>query len=119
MAAFPKLRTGAIAQYPLVNEVEYRVQVVTFLDGSEQRLPASGKCGRRWVVELSGLSSAEAALLREFFLQQHGRAGVFEFTDPVSGEMHARCCFEQDEIVVRGADRGSVWTRLVIRALEE
>ncbi len=37
MNEFPKLKTGAVLQYPAAKRLECLTQVTRFLDGSEQR----------------------------------------------------------------------------------
>ena len=38
MPAFPKLKTGAVAQYPFATQYRSRTDIVRFLDGTEQTL---------------------------------------------------------------------------------
>ena len=37
MNEFPKLKTGAVAQYPAQRTTRYSTHVMRFMDGSEQR----------------------------------------------------------------------------------
>ena len=45
MSAFPKLKTGAVAQYPASRALSQATEVVRFLDGTEQRYRAAGRPG--------------------------------------------------------------------------
>ena len=98
MASFPVLKTGAAAQYPSDRQQNFSTQVLRFLDGSEQRFPAYAATLRRWVIRLDLLDDGELANLGAFFTEQGGRAGVFSFTDPFDGTVHANCSFDADEL---------------------
>lgn len=94
--SFPALRTGAVAQYPLVREVRYSSEVVRFLDGSEQAYRNQATSRRRWTIHLALLDDREVAALKEFFEQQKGAWGTFSFTDPWTGAVATTCSFEND-----------------------
>ena len=64
MATFPILSTGAITQYPLSKGTSFLVDVVRFLDGTDQRCLSRGKRLRRWAIQLSKLTEPELAALR-------------------------------------------------------
>jgi hypothetical protein len=104
MATFPRLKTGALAQYPLRSARQFRTSVVRFLDGTEQRWRNDSKEQIRWVVRLDLLDEAEARTVREFFLAHAGQADTFTFEDPVTGEIHPHCRFASDtcEVLQRG-----------------
>ena len=89
MSAFPALRTGAVAQYPLDRAVRFQTQSVWFMDGSQQRFRLSGAGLRRWKIRLDLLDEEELATL-DAFLEQQGTA-IFPFTDPVTGDQVATC----------------------------
>jgi phage-related protein len=89
MSAFPTLRTGAVAQYPLDRTVSFQTQAVKFLDGSQQRFRLYGAGLRRWKIRLDLLDEAELAAI-DAFLQQQGTS-VFPFADPVTGDQVAGC----------------------------
>jgi phage-related protein len=89
MSAFPTLRTGAVAQYPLDRAVRFQTQSVRFMDGSRQRFRLYGAGLRRWTIRLDLLDEEELAALAAF-LEQQGTA-VFPFTDPVTGDQVASC----------------------------
>ncbi len=100
MSVFPRLRSGAIAQYPAVRELHFATGVQRYLDNSEQRyrdLPAHRK---RWTIDLSSLDEGEAAQVAEFFAEQQGSYGAFVFEDPWTGNLVNDCRFEQDVLSV-------------------
>ena len=109
MASFPKLRTGAIAQYPSTRSVQAPVTVLRFVDGSEQRFRRTRGPVRRWTVRLSEVTDAELAAVELFFAERQGRTGVFEFLDPWDGTVYPECSFDGDEFdaVLKGEDRAS------------
>jgi hypothetical protein len=118
MAQFPKLRTGAVAQYPSTREVGAAVHVTRFVDGSEQRFRNIGGLVRRWVVRLHAVDEGELADIRRFFDEQRGRFGSFAFVDPWDGVEYADCSFDMESMTAtyRGELRGT--TTLVIRCNE-
>ncbi|MCC6857690.1 MAG: DUF2460 domain-containing protein [Bryobacterales bacterium] len=108
MATFPKLRTGAVMQYPAVTVTGYSNQVVRFVDGEEQRYRDSAGPLRRWKVDLALLDDGELASLEEFFEAQQGRYGTFTFTDPHDGREYSDCRLEEDQFTLEleGESRG-------------
>lgn len=97
MGQFPKLRTGAAAQYPSGLENRYASEIVRFLDNSEQRYRDAAAPRRRWVIRLSQLDEGELAALANFFHAQQGRLGRFDFEDPWTGAVISGCRFDQDQ----------------------
>ncbi len=100
MPVFPKLKSGAIAQYPSNRELRLGSQALRFLDNAEQRYRDSAAGRRRWVIELAMLTASEAAALREFFIAMRGSAGRFDFTDPWTGLVVPDCRFGEDELIL-------------------
>jgi len=115
MSAFPKLKTGAVAQYPAGRTSSYTTDVFQFLDGSEQRSPQIGAKQRRWMIELELLDDTELAELADFFQSQQGRFGTFSFEDPWDGTIYANCSFEDDELDMTLADESRGSLRLVVK----
>lgn len=115
MGEFPKLKTGAVAQYPAGRRVEYATQIFRFLDGSEQRYREQGAPVRRWVIRLDRVDEAELQSLAEFFTSVQGRAGSFSFVDPWDEVTYGDCRLEDDAMAVElsGEMRGR--TVLVVR----
>jgi len=96
MDRFPKLKTGAVAQYPVVREQRYGTEVHRFLDGAEQRYRDLAAGRKRWVIELGQLDETETAGLCRFFDEQQGRLTAFEFEDPWTGAIVPLCRFGED-----------------------
>ena len=99
MSVFPKLKTGVVAQYPVVRAGIFSTAVNRFLDSSEQRFRDHRGLRRRWVIRLSQLDESELQRLCEFFVAQQGRAGQFDFEDPWTGSTVSGCRFEEDELL--------------------
>lgn len=115
MAAFPALKTGAVAQYPAERALRFSTVVHRFVDGAEQRFRQMGAGLRRWVIRLDHLDEAELFALEEFFLEQDGAAGNFEFTDPWDGSVHENCSFEGDGVELSFEAPGLGRTVLVVK----
>ncbi len=115
MAAFPALKTGAIAQYPVRRGTEFATRVLAFIDGSEQRYREAGKSLHRWILQLDRLDEQELRGLEEFFANMQGRYGDFEFTDPWDGMTYASCSLESDELSLTLSGESSGGTKLIIR----
>lgn len=98
MATFPQLKTGAVAQYPATKSVRFQNQTVRFLDGSEQRYRDSVGALHRWVIRLSELDESEMAAFEQFFEDNQGRLGNFEFTDPWDGTQYPNCSLANDDL---------------------
>jgi Conserved hypothetical protein 2217 (DUF2460) len=109
MAAFPSLKSGAVAQYPSDRRRETSTQVFRFLDGSEQRFRGFGSSLRRWTIRLDLLDESEMVNLSQFFESVGGRAGIFAFTDPFDGTAYPNCSFGRDVLALTfgGESRGS------------
>ncbi len=115
MSAFPKLKTGAITQYPAGRTRAFANEVFRFLDGTEQRCRQRSGGTRRWAIGLDLLDDTELTELADFFQSQQGRFGGFSFEDPWDGTVYTNCSFEDDVLAhqLMGEARGSL--RLVIR----
>jgi len=115
MAEFPKLRTGAVAQYPSEKEIAFQTTITRFVDGTEQRFRSSKGAATRWVVQLSHVSGEEMAAIAEFFNSARGRFGSFSFVDPWDGTEYPDCSFEADEFIGNAASECRWAGRLIIR----
>jgi hypothetical protein len=100
MATFPKLKTNAIAQYPVARRAQFQNQTVRFVDGSEQRYRDSGGARLQWDIQLSELDEGELAAIEEFFLASQGAFGSFTFTDPWDGQVYTNCSVAADELAL-------------------
>jgi phage-related protein len=97
---FPKLKTDAVAQYPLTTTLAYQNQTLTFVDGTQQRYRDSSAPQMRWEIRLTDLDEGELASIEEFFLANQGAFGSFAFTDPRDGQVYDECCLETDSVTV-------------------
>ncbi len=91
MLTFPSLDTGAVAQYPLPVSYTTPVEIIRFIDGSDQRFITRGKTLRSWHVDLSSLNENEINQLEQFFESLGGQYSVFAFPDPYSGQTVLNC----------------------------
>src|SRR5579875_3231125 len=91
MATFPVLSTGAVTQYPAEMSSGQGVQVIRFLDGTDQRFLAQPKALRQWQIRLELLNEAEIAQLELFFTEVEGDGSSFTFPDPMSGTAVPNC----------------------------
>ena len=91
MATFPLLSSGAVTQYPASFTDGQAVQVIRFLDGSDQRYPTQGRTFRSWQIRLDLLNETEIAQLEAFFTEQQGDFSPFIFPDPISGTNISNC----------------------------
>jgi len=114
MSEFPKLKTGAVMQYPASRSLECATQVFRFVDGSEQRYRERPPV-RRWVIRLERLDEEELQNLQAFFVSAQGRVGSFSFMDPWDEIEHDDCSLEGDELAVEVSEEMRGRTVLVVR----
>src|SRR5437588_12948027 len=109
MTTFPKLKTDAVAQYPLTRRVKFQNQTLTFVDGTQQRYRDGATALLRWEIRLEELDEGELAAVEEFFAANQGAFGSFSFTDPQGGQVYDTCSLEADGVdLITVADmRGS------------
>jgi hypothetical protein len=114
MAAFPLLKTGAIAQYPFGRGQRFRTEVIQFGDGAEQRYRDFKAGLREWVIGLDLLTDQEVAAIESFYWANGGASAVFTFTDPFDNEEHLSCEFDETvRLAFEGETRGT--TEIVVR----
>lgn len=111
---FPRLKTGAIAQYPLKTSIDFSTTVLRHVDGSEQRFPQFRTKIQRWEISLELLNEEELTQLRQFFQSVQVSGLPFSFVDEWDVE-HTECVFDQPEFgtVAEGEQQHS--TKLLIR----
>ncbi len=109
MAPFPLLSTGAVTQYSLPLVSGQGVQVIRFLDGSDQRFLTQSRLLRRWEIRLALLNEDELQQLELFFAAQQGQYSTFTFPDPISGTQVNNCRLGSSGFVTQysGVDQGS------------
>ncbi len=98
MATFPILKTSAVAQYPARKRIEYRNELVRFLDGTEQRYRDCARPAHVWEIRLAQLDEKEAAAVDDFFIQNQGKFASFAFTDPWDGRVYQNCSLDSDTL---------------------
>jgi len=118
MSLFPKLKSGAICQYPAQFSLSWRTHITMFLDGSEQRYARTSSPVRRWHIRLDLLDEQESLILQQFFVEQSGRYGFFEFQDPLTGHVYPTCCFESDRNDMSQSGELRYHTTLTIRTVQ-
>src|SRR3954453_9600148 len=101
MLSFPSLRSGATAQYPLGLTEDAAVQVIRFLDGTDQRFQSRGKLLRRWKIDLTALTEDEIGAVEAFFNALGGAYMKFSFSDPVSGDLIPNCILYTEELLFK------------------
>ncbi len=114
MATFPRLKSGAVAQYPLERQVQFSSQVLRFVDGTEQRFREFGSPLRKWVIRLERLDASELQALTNFF-EELGPVVAFSFTDPIDGTVYPRCSIEGDTFTSTVLDEWNSKTELTIQ----
>lgn len=82
MSIFPQLNSGAVAQYPLRRQLEFRT-LVDRLPGPIVSPVSDIDFERRtWRIELSELTDSEWSALSNLFDVSEGRLGAFDFPAP-------------------------------------
>ena len=112
MPAFPTLRTGAVAQYPLEQSLHSPAESVRFLDGGRQSYPLTGRALRRWAIRAELLDEAEIAAIAAF--AEINAGAVFAFTDPAGGEVAAQCVIAGERFRSGIDSRTEGWSELSI-----
>ena len=114
MPTFPKLKTGAVAQYPATRALEFKTDCVRFVDGTEQRYRDSETALHRWEVNFTRLDEAELGAVEQFFTAVDGSFASFEFIDPWDGTSYPKCSLETDSLELTFTGEMDGATRLVI-----
>jgi Conserved hypothetical protein 2217 (DUF2460) len=115
MLTFPILKTGAVAQYPLIVTETFSNEVLQFMGGDEQRYRTSPGALRSWTVQFDLLDESELSGIEAFFSAASGSATSFDFTDPADSVVYSNCYIDSDDLadVFNGDLRAG--TVLVIR----
>ena len=114
MATFPQLKTGAVAQYPIVRAQHFQNQTVRFVDGTDQRYRDAAQARQRWEIELNDLDEGELAAIEEFFAANQGAYGSFAFADPWDGHVYDDCSLEADDLNVTTVAEMRGMTKLTV-----
>ena len=114
MTPFPRLKTGAVAQYPAQRRLQFQNQALRFVDGTEQRYQDSAGALHQWTIQLSLLDEGEMASIENFFLANQGQCSSFAFTDPWDGTAYPTCQLGNDRAVMTSVDAMKGKTSLTI-----
>ncbi|MBM3810475.1 MAG: hypothetical protein FJW20_02450 [Acidimicrobiia bacterium] len=114
MSEFPRLKTGAVLQYPATKGLSFTTQVHRFLDGTEQRFRDRGVVLRRWIVSLRHLTEGEFLALDDFYRTNQGQTGTFSFFDPWEEVTYESCSLESEEVLARFLETGDCRIDLVV-----
>jgi hypothetical protein len=115
MNEFPRLKTGAVAQYPSQRTTRFSTGVMRFVDGSEQRYREFSGPLRRWTIQLATLDEEEMEAMEDFFLAEQGGYGTFHFVDPWDGTEYANCSLENPDAFFDFTGIHDGRTRLIVR----
>jgi hypothetical protein len=99
MLTFPLLNSGAVAQYPLPLTLQGSAQVISFIDGVDQRFIRQAKLLRAWEIQLSVLNDSEIQQVESFFLALDGQYETFSFPDPYSNSAVLNCRLGAPDLV--------------------
>jgi hypothetical protein len=112
---FPKLKTRAVAQYPLTRGIRFRNQVIQFVDGTAQRYRDSSGPLHEWQIRLDLLDEAEMAAIEQFFTDNQGAFGTFAFTDPWDEQAYTNCSFVNGDLALTSLAELQGRTALTVR----
>ena len=104
MNTFPAISSAAVTQYPAVIQYSQPVQVLEFLDGSDQRYQSQPLPLRSWRINLAQLNEDEIQLIENFFMNQEGANTPFTFPDPFSGTAVNNCRFAEATLLTTYVD---------------
>jgi len=99
MLTFPSLSSGAVAQYPLPLSYTSPVEIIRFVDGTDQRFLSRGASLRSWQIKLSFVNEDEISQLENFFESLGGQYSLFAFPDPYSGTIVPNCVMGETALV--------------------
>ena len=99
MNTFPAISSAAVTQYPAVIQYSQAVQVLEFLDGSDQRYQFQPMPLRMWRINLAQLNEDEIQLIESFFMNQQGAYSSFVFPDPFTGTDVSNCLFADSTLL--------------------
>jgi hypothetical protein len=114
MATFPKLKTEAVAQYPVSRGFRFRNQILRFMDGTDQRYRDSAGPLLSWEIRLDQLDETEIEALQVFFIANQGIFASFAFTDPWSGQVYQNCSLSGDDMNITSLAEMQGRTSLVV-----
>lgn len=121
-SSFPLTSTGATAQRPFTQIVQYRTvkndiaagmrYSYSFYGSGLVGFPARGLM--RWKLEFPSIADADMATLEAFFVAMNGRWQTFSFTDPDSGTVYSKVRFDQDAFSYRYVAKNQSATTILL-----
>jgi hypothetical protein len=85
------------------------------MDGKSQRYRDSSGPLRRWEIRLDRLDETEMAAIEQFFAENQGGFGTFEFTDPWDGQTYTNCSFTNDDLGMTSLDERKGQTAVAVK----
>ena len=113
MPTFPEITPTIITQLPFTKSRAFRNSRVSMACGIQYAYRHRVEPLRRWTMDYSCITEAEAALLKDFFAACEGRLNTFDFTDPDTAYAFT-CRFDQDECSVQHVGPSHCALRLTI-----
>ena len=104
MNTFPTISSNAVTQYPAAIQFSQAVQVIGFLDGTDQRYLLQPKMLRLWRISLTQLNEDEIQQIETFFANQEGTYSPFTFPDPFTGANVNGCRFAASTLLTTYTD---------------
>jgi hypothetical protein len=104
MNTFPTISSNAVTQYPAAVQYSQGVQVIEFLDGSDQRYLLQPQMLRLWRINLTQLNEDEIQQIESFFAGQEGTYSSFIFPDPFTGTNVNNCRFAASSLATNYQD---------------
>lgn len=104
MVTFPAITSNAVTQYPAAVQYSQGVQVLEFIDGSDQRYLLQPQMLRLWRINLTQLKEDEIQQIETFFSSQQGSYSSFVFPDPFTGANVENCRFAASSLLTSYID---------------
>jgi hypothetical protein len=95
MAAFPSVRSGSVALYPVTRAREYLTRVVQFSDDSEQRWRVRHPLAR-FMLEFNDVNGNELSEILEFWRSMKGRFDA-TWEIAIGGQTYQNMAFDSDD----------------------
>jgi len=86
MATYPATNRGAVCQYPLERERQWRMVETETGGGVRKRRTGRGSAVR-WTLRYEELSDAEGLAIEQFYADRGGALKPFEFVDPFANAL--------------------------------
>ena len=114
MSIFPQISSGAVTQYPATVQYSQSVQIIDYLDGSQQRYLLQPRMLRAWRINLAQLTEAEIQEVETFFAAQQGAYSTFIFPDPFTGTNVENCRYASSFLTTTYVDIDNAETSFLV-----